>query len=74
REPGVFTSSPNLKGLEFLDIQQVSDLKCWATKFNPFALSVIALSEPILLETTVDVTTRRDKAFTPIATQIIGLM
>jgi hypothetical protein len=73
-EPGVFTSSPNLKGLGFLDIQQVSALKCWATKFNPFALSVIALSELSLLETTVVVTTVRDNALIPIAAHIIGLM
>ncbi|MEH2321880.1 hypothetical protein [Nostoc sp.] len=66
-EPGVFTSSPSLKGFEFLDIQQVSAWKCLAIRFSPFALSVIALSEPIRFETTAEVTTIRDKALTPIA-------
>jgi len=73
-EPGVFTSSPSLKGFEFFDVQHVSALKCWATRFKPFALSVIALSEPILLETTAVVTVARHSALIPIAAQMIGLM
>lgn len=73
-EPGVFTSSPSLKGFEFFDVQHVSDLKCWATRFNPLALEVIALSEPILLEITAVVTMVRDSALIPIAAHIIGLM